>query len=124
MQPKRFSWMIAVRLAGLLLVAGMLGTAAQAQFYGGTYTGNKKDAPIDVSTYPANIQRAYKSFKYTCSECHTLDRALRETDTPATAKHWVYLMQAKPAADFNDREAERIIEFLNYYHAHPPKDNW
>ena len=123
MQHKRFSRITAGRLAGFFLVAALVGTA-HAQYYGGTYTGNKKDAPIDVSSYPANIQRAYKTFKSTCSECHTLNRSFGETDTPDTAKHWVNLMQDKPAADFNDRQAEQIIEFLNYYHAHPPKDSW
>ncbi|MHB8390833.1 MAG: c-type cytochrome [Acidobacteriaceae bacterium] len=122
MQHKKFSWNMAGRMAGLLLVAGLLGTA-HAQ-YGGFFTGNKRDKPIDVSSYPANIQQGYKAFKYTCSECHTLDRALRTTQTPATAEHWVHVMQAKPAADFDDRQAEQIIDFINYYQSHLPKDKW
>ena len=123
MQPKGFSRMIAGRIAGLFLVAVLAGTA-HAQFYGGTYTGNKKDKPIDVSSYPANVQQEYKVFKYACSECHTLDRSLRFTQTPATARHWVELMQAKPAADFNDKQATEIIDFINYYQSHLPKDKW
>ena len=123
MQRNELSWAVAGWIVGLLLLAGVLGTA-NAQFYGGTYTGNKKDKPIDVSSYPANIQQGYEIFKHTCSECHTLDRALRLTGTPYTAKRWVYVMQAKPAADFNNTQAKQIIEFLDYYHAHPPKDNW
>ena len=122
MQHKKFSWNMAGRMAGLLLVAGLLGTA-HAQ-YGGFFTGNKRDKPIDVSSYPANVQQGYKVFKYTCSECHTLDRSLRTTQTPATAKYWVKLMQAKPAADFDDRQAEQIIDFINYYQSHLPKDKW
>jgi mono/diheme cytochrome c family protein len=123
MQPKGFSRAIAGRMAGLLLVAA-LAAAAHAQFYGGAYTGNKKDKPIDVSSYPANIQQEYKTFKYTCSECHTLDRSLRGTQTPAVAEHWVKVMQAIPAADFNDRQAKQIIDFINYYQSHLPKDEW
>ncbi len=122
MQNRGFSWAIAGRMAGLLFVAGFLGTA-YAQ-YGGAYTGNQKDKPIDVSSYPANVQKDYKVFKYSCSECHTLDRALRTTQTPDTAKHWVHVMQANPAADFNDRQAKQIIEFIDYYQSHLPKDEW
>ena len=122
MQHKEVSWNMAGRMAGLLLVVGLLGTA-HAQ-YGGFFNGNKKDKPIDVSSYPANIQQGYKTFKYTCSECHTLDRSLRVTQTPAMAKYWVQLMQAKPAADFNDRQATEIIDFINYYQSHLPKGKW
>lgn len=122
MRHREFLWKMAGRMAGLLFVAGLLGTA-HAQ-YGGFFTGNKKDKPIDVSSYPANVQQGYKAFKYTCSECHTLDRALRTTQTPSTAEHWVHVMQAKPAADFGDRQAREIIDFINYYQSHLPKDKW
>ena len=122
MQHNNFSWNMAGRMAGLLLVVGLLGTAL-AQ-YGGFFTGNKKDKPIDVSSYPADVQQGYKAFKYTCSECHTLDRSLRTTQTPAAAEHWVHVMQAMPAADFNDRQAKQIIDFINYYQSHLPKDKW
>ena len=123
MQPKSFSWIPAGRMAGLLFVAALFFGTAYAQ-YGGTWTGNQKDKPIDVSSYPANIQQGYKTFRHTCSQCHPLARALRYTQTPTTAEHWVSVMQAKPAADFNDRQAKQIIEFINYYNAHPPKDSW
>ena len=123
MQPNRFSWATAGRITGLLLMACFFGTAYASQ-YGGTLTGNQKDKPIDVSSYPMHIQQGYKTFKHTCSECHPLARALRYTNTPATAKHWVAVMQGKPAADFNDRQAKQIIEFINYYNAHLPKDSW
>ncbi len=123
MQPKRLSWTFLGQMAGLLFVVSLLSTA-HAQYYGGAYDGNQKDAPINVSSYPADIQHAYKTFRYTCSECHTLARAFDETSTPATAKHWVEVMQAKPAADFSDKQAQEIIKFLNYYHAHPPEAAW
>ncbi len=122
MQHREFLRSMAKRVAGLLLLISLVGTA-HAQF-GGFFNGNKKDKPIDVSSYPANVQQGYKVFKYACSECHTLDRSLRTTQTPATAKYWVKLMQAKPAADFDDRQAEQIIDFINYYQSHLPKDKW
>ncbi|MHB8303664.1 MAG: hypothetical protein ACYDC6_12620 [Acidobacteriaceae bacterium] len=119
MQRKEFSWNMAGRMAGLLLVFGLLGTA-HAQF-GGFFNGNKKDKPIDVSSYPANVQQGYKVFKYTCTECHTQARGLRVTQTPAMASYWVQQMQAMPAADFNDRQAKEIIDFIDYYQSHLPK---
>ena len=122
MQHRELLRSMAKRVAGLLLLIGLVGTA-HAQF-GGFFNGNKRDKPIDVSSYPANVQQGYKVFKYACSECHTLDRSLRFTQTPATARHWVELMQAKPAADFNDRQAKQIIDFINYYQSHLPKDKW
>lgn len=120
MQSKGFSWSMAGRMVGLLLlVVGLLGTM-QAQF-GGFFNGNKKDKPIDVSSYPANTQQEYKVFKYKCSECHTTARALGRTQTPDLAKFWVLQMQAMPAADITDKQAAQIISFINYYQSHAPK---
>lgn len=120
MQNKGVSWSVLGRMAVLLmLIAGLLGTV-QAQF-GGFFTGNKKDTPINVTAYPANVQQEYKVFKYKCSECHTTDRALRRTQTPELAKFWVEQMQAMPAADITDKQATEIIDFINYYQARVPK---
>ena len=121
MQSKGSFWNTAGRMVGLLLlVFGLLGTA-HAQF-GGFFKGNVKDKPIDVSSYPPNVQQEYKVFKNTCSECHTLDRGLRTTQTPIMSEYWVLQMQSMPASDFNDRQAKEIIDFINYYQAHPPKE--
>jgi mono/diheme cytochrome c family protein len=120
MQSKGFSWRMAGRMVGLLLLlAGLLGTV-QAQF-GGFFNGNKKDKPINVVAYPANVQKEYKVFEYKCSECHTTARALRRTQTPDLAKFWVLQMQAMPAADITDKQATEIIDFINYYQARAPK---
>lgn len=119
MQRKEFLWNIAGCMAGLLLLVGSFGTA-HAQF-GGFFNGNKRDTPINVSSYPANVQQEYKAFQHTCSECHTLDRGLRVTQTPAMAKYWVLQMQAMPAADFNGKQATGIIDFINYHQSHLPQ---
>ena len=120
MQHREFLRSMAKRVAGLLLLISLVGTA-HAQF-GGFFNGNKKDKPIDVSSYPANIQQGYKVFKYACSECHTMARGLRTTQTPAMASYWVLQMQALPAADFNDKQVTEIIDFINYYQSHLPKE--
>ena len=120
MQRREFLRSITKRVAGPLLLIGLVGTA-HAQF-GGFFNENKKDKPIDVSSYPANVQREYKVFKYACSECHTMARGLRTTQTPAMASYWVLQMQALPAADFNDKQVTEIIDFINYYQSHLPKE--
>lgn len=106
-------------MAGLLLAVGLLGTA-HAQF-GAYFNGNKKDKPIDVSSYPANIQREYRVFKNKCSECHTTAKALQRVQTPDLAKLWVLKMQAMPAADITDKQATEIIDFINYNQSRAPK---
>ncbi len=121
MQSKGLLRGTAGRMVGLLLVVGLFGTA-HAQF-GGFFNGNKRDKPIDVSSYPANIQQGYRVFKNKCLECHTLNRGLRVTQTSAMAKYWVLQMQAMPAADFNDRQAMEIVDFIDYYQSHLPNGN-
>ncbi len=120
MQRKKFFWTMAGRMAGMLVVVVSLLGTAQAQF-GGIFSGNESDKPIKVSSYPANVQQEYKVFQNKCSECHTTAKALQHVQTPDLARFWVLQMQAMPAADFSDKQATEIIDFINNDQSHQPK---
>jgi mono/diheme cytochrome c family protein len=89
-------------------------TSARAQF------GQDKSSPkIDVSSYPAEIQKDFEVYRARCSSCHALGaitRTLRAA--PAQQQFWLDKMKAMPSTDFSNEDAKRILTFLSYDASH------
>jgi mono/diheme cytochrome c family protein len=86
---------------------------AHAQF-----TQNRENIQIDTSGFPPEINKDYKTFKVKCGECHTLDTSLKPSFPSAQWTAVVKQMQAMPSSHFNDKEAQSILDFLNYDESH------
>jgi mono/diheme cytochrome c family protein len=88
-------------------------TAAWAQFT------QDKGSKIDVSSYPAEVQKDYGVYRTRCSSCHSLGpitRTLRAA--PAQQRFWVAKMASMPSTDFSNEDAQHILTFLSYDAAH------
>src|SRR5215471_13093608 len=108
--------LIQTALLGLLMAAlvGLSSTRlAQAQF-----TQNRERIQIDPSGFPSDIHRDYKKFAVKCGECHTLDTSLKPSFSAAQWSAIVKEMQAMARAHFNDKEAQNILDFINYDETH------
>jgi hypothetical protein len=84
---------------------------------------NRRGDSVDVSSYPPDIQRAYRVFALRCSRCHTLARPLNARIYDA--QHWVrYVarMRRQPGSGIDERNGELILKFLLYYHRQPGQD--
>jgi hypothetical protein len=72
---------------------------------------------VDVSSYPPEIQSAYRVFAVRCSRCHTLARPLNARISDP--QHWIrYVtrMRRQPGSGINSSNAQIILRFLLYYH--------
>ncbi len=68
---------------------------------------------VDVSTYPASIQEAYKVFVNKCGKCHTAARALNSPySTPEEWNSYVNKMMKKPGSGITPKEGKLIFDFL------------
>lgn len=105
---KALIWLSA---AGLLWVVG-------TQTVRGQYTQNREPIHVDTSTYPPAMKRAYQLFSNRCGECHSVDLSLKTSFAPPEWASVIEQMQARPSSHINDREAETILSFLNYYDSH------
>lgn len=103
-------------LSGLFFVAivGLAGTVTVQ----GQFTQNRDTTKIDTSTFPPEIQKGYRTFHAKCDECHGLDTSLKPSFSPALWTSEVKRMQAMASAQFNDKEAKEILDFLNYDESH------
>jgi hypothetical protein len=75
---------------------------------------------VDVSSYPPDIQAAYRVFAVRCSRCHTLARPLNARITDP--QHWIrYVtrMRRQPGSGIDRSNADIILRFLLYYHREP-----
>ncbi len=85
---------------------------------------NRRGDSVDVSSYPPDIQRAYRVFALRCSRCHTLARPLNARIYDA--QHWVrYVarMRRQPGSGIDENNGELILKFLLYYHRPPAQDD-
>jgi cytochrome c5 len=106
---------ILIAVAGLLLPAGAARAADDvdaatkakiAQF-------DRGQASIDVSAYPAGIQKNYAIFKQKCTLCHTLARPINcDFALPDEWSRYVKRMMHKPGSMINQANAKKIYEFL------------
>ena len=96
-------------LCAALLIALLLGCASGHQ----TRRGDR----VDVSSYPEEIQHAYRVFEFRCSRCHTLARPLNARITDP--QHWVRYVQRmrrQSGSGIDEQNGETILKFLLYYH--------
>lgn len=69
---------------------------------------------IDVSSYPAEMQRKYKLFVNKCSLCHTLARPINSNFKSAHWNGYVHQMMRKAGSGLNETDARKIIDFLEF----------
>ena len=69
---------------------------------------------IDVSAYPAEMQKDYKLFSSKCSKCHTIARPINTMMTRDEWERYVKRMMHKPNSGISDNQGKEIFEFLIY----------
>ena len=67
---------------------------------------------IDVSSYPAPMQAAYKLFAGKCSKCHTIARPINTMMKRDEWERYVKRMMHKPNSGISDKQGKEIFEFL------------
>lgn len=72
-------------------------------------------ATIDVSSYPPEIQAAYKVFSTSCNRCHSLARPINTDMSAPNWKAYVKKMMSKPGSGISPSQGKTIYEFLKYY---------
>jgi mono/diheme cytochrome c family protein len=98
-------------MVALLCVTGVRSASAQ-------FTQNREKIQVDTSGYPPEIRKSYNTFKTKCAECHTLDTSLKPSLSSAQWTVVVKQMQAMASSHLNDKEAQSVLEFLNYDETH------
>jgi cytochrome c553 len=79
-----------------------------------TLPQDKGPSKIDVSSYPAEQQKAYKLFEGKCSKCHTIARPINTTMTTSEWERYVKRMMHKPNSGISNSQGKDIFEFLAY----------
>ena len=72
-------------------------------------------ARLNLSTWPADYQERYGVFAVRCSKCHELERALTSRLEVGEWKGHLRKMMRRPGSGINERDAQRIVEFLEFY---------
>ena len=76
---------------------------------------DKGPTKIDVSTYPAGIQKNYEVFRERCVLCHTIARPINsDFALPGEWSRYVKRMMHKPGSKISDANAKKIYQFLAY----------
>ena len=71
-------------------------------------------ASVNVASYPAEQQKAYKVFTEKCAKCHTIARPINTSMTKPEWERYVKRMMHKPNSGINDTQGKAIYEFLAY----------
>src|SRR6266581_8814234 len=103
---------IPTALLGFSLVALLCVTSGRSAY--AQFTQNREKIKIDTSTLPPEIHKSYSTFKTKCGECHTLDTSLKPSLSSTQWTEVVKQMQAMACSHLNDKEAQGVLEFLNY----------
>ena len=69
---------------------------------------------IDVSSYPAPQQAAYKVFSTKCSKCHTIARPINTMMQRDEWARYVKRMMHKPNSGISDAQGKQIFDFLAF----------
>ncbi len=76
---------------------------------------DKGAASIDVSSYPAGLQKNYAVFRQKCALCHTLARPINcGFALPDEWSRYIKRMMHKPGSNISPVQAKKIYEFLVY----------
>ncbi len=102
----------AIRIAACsVLIAPVL---ILAQTSNVTLPQDKGPDKVNVSSYPADLQKNYKLFADKCSKCHTIARPINTSMTKAEWERYVKRMMHKPNSGIGDNQGKAIYEFLAY----------
>ena len=102
--------MLTMMLAGLsvpLFLAAQSGSNV-------TLPQDKGPDSVNVSAYPAEMQKDYKLFASKCVKCHTLARPINTMMTRDEWSRYVKRMMHKPNSGISDAQGKEIFEFLAY----------
>jgi len=76
---------------------------------------DKGPSSIDISSYPAGLQKNYAVFREKCTLCHTLARPVNcEFVLPADWSRYIKRMMHKPGSMISTVQAKKIYEFLAF----------
>ena len=101
---KKLIYVIAFGFASLPLL--------MAQSSNVTLPQDKGPDKVDVSGYPAPMQKSYKVFASKCSKCHTIARPINTMMTRPEWERYVKRMMHKPNSGISDGQGKDIFEFL------------
>ena len=101
-----------IRFIALTFLAAPVFLAAQASNV--TLPQDKGPASVNVSSYPAEQQKAYKVFADKCAKCHTIARPINTAMTKDEWSRYVKRMMHKPNSGISDTQGKTIFEFLAY----------
>jgi len=76
---------------------------------------DKGPATIDISAYPAGLQKNYAVFREKCTLCHTLARPINsDFALPDEWSRYIKRMMHKPGSMISPGQAKKIYDFLVY----------
>ena len=102
----------AIRYIAFLLMSAPLLVVAQSSNV--TLPQDKGPDKINVSAYPAEQQKGYKTFAEKCAKCHTIARPINTTMTKDEWSRYVKRMMHKPNSGISDSQGKQIFDFLAY----------
>ena len=70
---------------------------------------------VDVSGYPAAVQKQYEVYAAKCSKCHPLARSINARFNATDWKRYMKRMIRRPNSGINEEQAALIYEFLKFY---------
>jgi hypothetical protein len=88
-----------------------------------TLPQDKGPDKIDVSGYPEEMQKAYKTFASKCTKCHTLARPINTMMTKDEWSRYVKRMMHKPNSGISDKQGKEIFDFVVYDEANRKDKN-
>ena len=97
-----------------MVLAGLGALCLLAQESNVVLPQDKGPDKIDVSSYPANMQSAYKLFSGKCSKCHTIARPINTTMTREEWERYVKRMMHKPNSGISEKDGKQIFDFIMY----------
>jgi cytochrome c553 len=103
-----------VAIASTVFVIVSVPLLVLAQSSNVTLPQDKGPASINVSSYPADQQKNYKTFVDKCAKCHTIARPINTTMTTPEWARYVKRMMHKPNSGISDAQGKSIYEFLAY----------
>jgi len=102
---------IAIRTIAIAVLSTPLFLAAQSNV---NLPQDKGSDKVNISSYPAEMQKNYKVFTDKCTKCHTIARPINTAMTKDEWARYVKRMMHKPNSGISDTQGKAIYEFLAY----------
>ena len=106
--------MKAITLLTIMGLAGAWGIVQAQNTSGVNLPQDKGPDKINVSAYPAEMQKSYKVLSGKCSKCHTIARPINTMMTKDEWSRYVKRMMHKPNSGINDKDGKQIFDFIVY----------